>query len=56
MIATSGTCDATIKLVELLGGKVMECAFLVELPDLHGKKKLENMGYKVFSIVQFGGH
>jgi len=56
LIATSGTCDATIKLVELLGGKVMECAFLVELPDLHGKKKLENMGYKVFSIVQFGGH
>jgi len=29
---------------------------LVELPDLGGRKKLEDMGYKVFSLVQFEGH
>ena len=56
LIATSGTCAATIKLVELLGGKIVECAFLVELPELHGREKLENMGYKVFSLIQFEDH
>lgn len=56
LIATSGTCAATIKLVELLGGNIIECAFLVELPELHGREKLENMGYKVFSLIQFEGH
>jgi adenine phosphoribosyltransferase len=56
LIATGGTVIATIKLVELLGGEVYETAFVVELPELDGRKKLENMGYKAFSIVEFGGH
>lgn len=56
LIATSGTSVATIKLVELLGGKIVECAFLVELPDLHGREKLEKMGYKVFSLLKFEGY
>jgi len=56
LVATAGTLAATIKLVELLGGQVVECALLIELPDLGGRKKLEDMGYKVFSLVQFEGH
>jgi len=56
LIATSGTCAATVKLVELLGGKIIECTFLVELRELRGREKLENMGYKVFSLIQFEGH
>jgi len=56
LIATSGTCCATIKLVEFLGGLIVECSFLIELPELGGRKKLEKMGYKVFSLIQFEGH
>ncbi len=53
LIATGGTILATIKLVELLGGKVAEIAFVVELIDLKGKEKLK--GYNVFSLVEFEG-
>ena len=55
LIATGGTISATIKLVEMLGGKVVECAFLVELPDLKGRETLEKIGYKVFSLIEFEG-
>jgi len=53
LIATAGTLAATIKLVELLGGKVVECALVVELVDLKGRDKLK--GYNVFSLVEFEG-
>jgi len=53
LIATAGTLAATIKLVELLGGKVVECAVLVELIDLKGRDKLSN--YNVFSLIEFEG-
>jgi len=56
LVATAGTLVATIKLIELLGGEIIECALLVELPELHGRETLENMGYKVFSLIQFEGH
>lgn len=53
LIATGGTLKATIKLVEQLGGEVVECAFLVELPDLKGREKLK--GYNIFSLMEFEG-
>lgn len=53
LIATGGTVSATIKLVELLGGVVVECAFLVELLDLKGREKLK--GYNMFSLIEFEG-
>jgi len=53
LIATSGTALATIKLVELLGGKIVECGFVVELIDLKGRDKLKD--YNVFSLVEFEG-
>jgi len=53
LIATSGTSLAGCKLIEKLGGKIEECAFIIELPDLYGRKKLEDSGYKVFSIISF---
>ena len=55
LVATSGTCLATCKLIEKLGGEVIECGFIVELPDLKGRAKLEREGYNVFSLVQFEG-
>lgn len=53
LVATAGTCLATIKLVEVLGGRIVECAFLVELVDLKGREKLK--GYNIFSLVEFEG-
>lgn len=53
LLATGGTCSAAITLVERLGGKVVECAFIVDLPALKGKEKLSN--YKVFNLVEFEG-
>ncbi len=53
LIATGGTCLAAVNLVKKLGGKVVECAFLVDLPDLRGKEKLVSEGCSVFSLVEF---
>ena len=54
LLATGGTMKAACELVEMAGGKVVECAFIVDLPDLKGKEKLE--GYPVFTLVAFPGH
>lgn len=53
LIATGGTCVASINLVEKLQGEIVECAFVVELIDLKGRDKLK--GYEVFSLVEFEG-
>jgi len=55
LVATSGTCMAACNLVKKLKGNIIECAFVVELTDLGGRKKLENAGYNVFSLVSFEG-
>jgi len=55
LIATSGTMVAAANLIEKLGGKVVECAVIIELQDLHGREKMENRSYKLFSLVQFEG-
>lgn len=54
LVATSGTAMAAAKLIEKLGGQIVECAFIIGLPDLGGIKKLEQR-YKVFTLVQFEG-
>jgi len=51
LLATGGTIEATIKLVEELGGIVVGCAFLVELGYLNGKDKL--VDYDVLTIMTF---
>jgi len=53
LMATGGTISAAANLVEKLGGEIVECAFVLELPDLKGREKLGNR--KVFSIVEFEG-
>ncbi|MCP3921569.1 MAG: adenine phosphoribosyltransferase [Desulfobacterales bacterium] len=53
LIATGGTVSATVKLVEKLGAEIVECAFIVELPDLKGREQIK--GQKVFSITEFEG-
>jgi len=53
LIATGGTIGATVKLVKQLGADIIECAFVVELPDLKGRDQIQ--GCKVFSITEFEG-
>ncbi len=53
LIATGGTISAAAKLVEKLGGQVLECAFIIELPDLKGREMIK--GYKIFTLVEFEG-
>ncbi|WP_173916038.1 adenine phosphoribosyltransferase [Halobacillus sp. Marseille-Q1614] len=51
LLATGGTIEATINLVEQLGGVVAGCAFLVELTYLEGRSKLD--GYDVLTLMQY---
>ena len=46
---------AAANLVKKLGGDVVECSFIVDLPDLGGKKRLQDAGYPVFNLVEFEG-
>ncbi|WP_316013445.1 adenine phosphoribosyltransferase [Roseobacter sp. HKCCA0434] len=55
LLATGGTAEAGIKLVERLGGKVAGCAFVVDLPDLGGRKRLEALGVEVHALCTFEG-
>lgn len=50
LLATGGTVDAAIKLVEKLGGKVSGLSFLIEIEGLGGREKLE--GYEINSILK----
>ncbi|ARI76960.1 adenine phosphoribosyltransferase [Halobacillus mangrovi] len=51
LLATGGTIEATINLVEQLGGEVAGCAFLIELTYLNGRSKLE--GHDVLTLMQY---
>ena len=55
LLATGGTAVAAAALIEKLGARVVEMAFIVDLPDLGGKKKLLEKGYKVFALTEFEG-
>jgi adenine phosphoribosyltransferase len=55
LLATGGTAEAGIKLVERLGGEILSCAFIIDLPDLGGRKKLEAMGMDVHALCAFEG-
>ena len=56
LIATGGTAEAACVLIEKLGGVVVECAFLVDLPEVGGRKRLEQQGRSVFALCAFDGH
>ncbi len=51
LLATGGTMDAAIKLVEKLGGQVVGLAFLIELADLNGRDKLQ--GYDILALITY---
>ena len=55
LLATGGTAEAGIKLIERLGGEIIGCAFVIDLPELGGRKKLEAMGMDVHALCAFDG-
>lgn len=55
LIATGGTAEAAAALIAKLGGEIVECAFVIDLPDVGGRKRLEQKGLKVFSLCAFEG-
>ncbi|QEW21775.1 Adenine phosphoribosyltransferase [Marinibacterium anthonyi] len=55
LLATGGTAAAGIRLVDRLGGEIVGCAFVIDLPDLGGRKKLEGAGMDVHCLCAFDG-
>ena len=56
LIATGGTALASIKLIKKLGANIIGCTFIIDLPSLEGRKKIEAMGIQVQTLCSFDGH
>ncbi|MEX4095420.1 adenine phosphoribosyltransferase [Haemophilus influenzae] len=56
LLATGGAVEATVKLVQRLGGTVKHAAFVINLPELGGEKRLNNLGVDCYTLVNFEGH
>ncbi len=56
LIATGGTAEAAVKLVRRSGGNVVGTAFIIDLPDLGGVKKLDALGVESHALMAFEGH
>lgn len=55
LLATGGTAAAGIKLIERLGGEIVSTSFIIDLPELGGRKVLEDMGMDVQVLCEFEG-
>ena len=55
LIATGGTAEAACKLIDRMGGRIVECCFIIDLPDIGGRARLEKHGHKVFALCEFEG-
>jgi len=55
LIATGGTCEAGIKLIERANATLVGCAFIIDLPSLGGKKLIESLGANVHTLCEFEG-
>ncbi|AGH81404.1 adenine phosphoribosyltransferase [Psychromonas sp. CNPT3] len=55
LLATGGTAEASVKLIQRLGGKVIESVFVIELPALKGAQKIHDLGVPHYSLVSFEG-
>jgi len=55
LLATGGTAMAAADLIKKVGGDIVEMAFIVNLPDVGGEKKLKEKNYNIFSLTEFEG-
>ncbi len=56
LIATGGTAEGAIKLLQKMGADVVAACFVIDLPDLGGAQKIRDLGVPVRTLVAFGGH
>lgn len=56
LIATGGTAEAACKLLRGQGAEIVAACFIVDLPDLGGRQRLEAMGVPVRTLLSFPGH
>ena len=56
LIATGGTAEAAVKLLKEMGANVVAALFVIDLPDLGGKARIERLGVPVRTLVEFAGH
>lgn len=55
LIATGGTAAASVHLIQALGGDIVECAFVIDLPALGGRQRLQQLGLSTFALCEFEG-
>lgn len=55
LIATGGTAEAAVKLLGQIGADIVAACFVIDLPDLGGRKKLEELGVPVRTLIEFEG-
>ncbi|AXV15882.1 adenine phosphoribosyltransferase [Neorhizobium sp. SOG26] len=56
LIATGGTAEGAVKLIRQLGAEIVSACFVIDLPEIGGRKKLEALGVEVQTLVEFAGH
>ena len=56
LIATGGTAEAAVKLLRQIGADILAACFVIDLPDLGGRAKLEALGVPVRTLIGFEGH
>jgi adenine phosphoribosyltransferase len=56
LIATGGTAEGAVRLLTQMGADILAACFVIDLPDLGGRKKLENLGVTVRTLIGFEGH
>ncbi|MHC5652529.1 adenine phosphoribosyltransferase [Stappia sp.] len=56
LIATGGTAEAATRLLQQMGAEVLAACFIIDLPDLGGRAKVEALGVPVRTLVEFAGH
>jgi adenine phosphoribosyltransferase len=55
LLATGGTAEAACHLIKQMEAEIVECAFVIDLPDIGGRKRLEDAGHTVFALTEFEG-
>ena len=56
LIATGGTAEAATKLLQQMGANVVAACFVIDLPDLGGRARIEALGVPVRTLIEFAGH
>jgi len=56
LIATGGTAEGAVKLIRQMGGEIVAACFVIDLPDLGGRAKLEELGVPVRTLIAYEGH